>query len=97
MAGSLTLLTLLIALHGPPVAAQAVCGLYSAMVIQLQRQYGETLRIRGTSGQAGMEMWANEQTGSWSIVVRYSNGMACLRAAGGNIKMFEVEMPGDDT
>lgn len=97
MTRALILLTLMIALHGAPVAAQVECGPYTSMTMQLQTKYSESLRSRGTSGQAGMELWVNEKTGSWSILRRYSNGMACLRAAGKNFEMFEAEIPGEPT
>lgn len=97
MARALILLIALIALPGAPVAAQMACGLYANQVMRLQMNYGESLRIRGASGQKIMELWVNDEKGTWSILVRYPNGMSCLRAAGDNFKAFEPELPGDDT
>ena len=94
---ALALLTLLIALYGPPVAAQMGCGLYITQIMQLEMKYGESLQSRGTTTGTLMELWANETEGNWTLLERFANGTSCLRAVGENYQAFEPEIPGDDT
>jgi len=80
-----TLPALLIALYGAPVAAQMVCGPRAVIVMQLDLKYGETRRGSGVRGPSAIyEVWANCDTGSWSILKTTPNGWACAMAVGDN-------------
>jgi hypothetical protein len=50
----------------------------------LTDRYGEVAHSEGLTGDGAiMQLWANPETGSWSIVTIEPDGTACLRAAGG--------------
>jgi len=67
------------------------------MAMSLSVKYGEEPVGRGMIGSRGLEIWTNVETGSWSILERYSNGVACLVRSGQNWEILEPEIPGDDT
>lgn len=78
-----------IAASATPALAQAICGKRSAIVTQLQEKYGETRRSIGfQQGRGVVEVWASDDTGTWSIVVTNPQGITCLLAAG---EAFESE------
>ena len=95
---ALTLLTLLIALYGPPVAAQMACGVHADWALKLQQQYGETRRSSGMVNPTTlMELWASsEPPYTWTILQVYPNGRACLMAAGKNFQSDPPVTPGKD-
>ena len=79
----LTLTAFLIALYGDPVAAQMACGPRAVIVMQLDLKYGETRRGSGVRGPTAIyEVWANCNTGTWSILQITPNGWACVMAVG---------------
>jgi len=97
MARTLILLIVLGALYGSPVAAhQMSCGIYASMTMQLNSRHGETRRNAGISLPAVVETWANVETGTWTMMLVYKSGVACLLAVGENWREFEPEMPGTD-
>ncbi len=59
------------------------CGPREKFTSALADRYGETRRSMGlrTSGQV-MEVWASDDTGSWTITVTTPQGTTCLIAAG---------------
>ncbi len=64
-------------------AEQMVCGERANMVRLLSDKYGETRRSMGlTDGQAVVEMYASDETGSWSILITDTQGTTCMLAAG---------------
>lgn len=59
------------------------CGTREAVVGRLATTYGETRRGIGlTSGNAMMEVFASDETGSWTITVTLPDGRTCLIASG---------------
>lgn len=85
----------------PPVPAEAQppmpCGKRDALVAQLEGRYGETRRSVGLqSGRGIVETYANDKTGSWTILVTTPDGLSCLVAAGEAFRAVEpgpVESP----
>ncbi len=96
MLRAISLLALLAALHGAPVAAQMTCGQYDNWVETLNSKYGETRRSSGISVQTVFETWANEKTGTWTIMSVYPNGRACVVASGENWQEDKPGIPGTD-
>ncbi len=95
-------------LSGPPLLAEPpaplvlpshnFCGFYASMRVRLNRDYGEILHGWGISSpQTKVEIWANDETGTWTILVVYPDGRACVRAAGNIWTVVEHENEGDDT
>lgn len=68
-----------------PTAAAAgmQCGERASVVAQLQEQFGETQRSIGfQEGRGVVEVYANDDSGSWTILLTTPEGMSCLMAAG---------------
>lgn len=64
-------------------AENMICGKRESIIDQLEVKYGETARVMGFSRGAGVvEVYANDQSGSWTILITNPSGMSCLMAAG---------------
>jgi hypothetical protein len=71
------------------VRAQMVCAKRADMVRQLDEKYGETRRSMGLAeGRGVVELYASEETGSWTILITSPQGTACMMAAG---QAFQIE------
>ena len=69
--------------------AQMVCGKRADIIRQLNERYGETRRSMGLAqGQGVVELYASEETGSWTILMTNPRGIACMMAAG---QAFQIE------
>jgi hypothetical protein len=72
-----------VSLCAAPASAQSLCGARDAVVDMLGERYGETVRSVGLAGRDRIvEVFASEETGSWTILVTNSAGVACLVASG---------------
>lgn len=82
------------------VAAQA-CALRPDITDRLTAMYGEHQHGVGLATQNGnpvvIELWVAEDTGTFTILITYPSGMACIVAAGKNFVDVAppVEAPGD--
>ena len=66
-----------------PAKAQAICAPREAVLAQLFETYGETRRGVGLAANNAMvELYASEDTGTWTIVVTSPGGLSCLVASG---------------
>jgi hypothetical protein len=75
--------------HGAPQ-----CDSREAVTALLADRYGETRRSVGIAGQAAvMELFASEDTGTWSITMTLPDGMMCLMASGSNYEVVTEELP----
>jgi hypothetical protein len=86
-----TLAALAMLLLGLPVLAQvapgAACGPRDAVIERLATRFGETRRGLGLSsggrGRDGViELFASEETGSWTVALTLPDGRTCLLASG---------------
>ncbi len=84
-----TVLKMTIGLGIMVLAAQQVqaqarkCAPRADVLQRLAESYGETRRGIGISRQgAVMELFASDQSGSWTITVTLPDGMTCLVASG---------------
>ena len=79
----LATLALLISLTASAAISQTMCGFYSAMIAQLGQKYGETRRSFGMYGpMQKLEIWASDETGTWTMLSISPGGMACVLASG---------------
>ncbi|WP_120636034.1 hypothetical protein [Ruegeria sp. EL01] len=89
------IITLGFILVANPVLAQN-CAEREHVIGKLRDSYSEELRFGGLQKARGaksvMEIWANQETGSFTVLVTHANGLSCIVAVGTNF--FEV-MPGD--
>ena len=82
----------------PAMGGHNLCGNRNAMVRTLDEKYGESLRFAGLAGQSWVELYASDETGSWTILVTSTRGNACLRMAGEAFRVGPViKEEGDDT
>ena len=82
------------------VAAQGRnCGPRTAVIERLAQGYGETRQSMGLgSNNAVVEVFASDETGSWTITVTSANGVTCLVASGQGYEQLAEALPprGDD-
>ncbi len=67
----------------PPAHAQIACGPRAEVIKQLSEKYGETRRSLGLIGSnAVVEVYANADTGTWTIIQTNPQGLSCMMSAG---------------
>lgn len=67
----------------PAHAQGASCADRTLIVERLSTKYGETRQSAGLNQNNGMvEVFASNDTGTWTILVTMPNGTSCLMAAG---------------
>lgn len=88
--GLVALLAALQAARADPLA----CGARSEIVAQLATRYHETRRSIGiAANNAVLEVFASEESGTFSILVTLPTGQSCLIASGADYQPL-VEAPG---
>ncbi len=80
-------------LAGPVHAGTPVCAERLTIVDRLADQYGETRQAIGlASASQIVEIFASDETGSWTITVTRPDGMTCLIAAGQHFEELDEEL-----
>ena len=65
------------------------CGAHAAIIAQLEAQYGEDRQAMGLgANNMVFEVYASEESGSWTITATRPDGMTCLMATG---QAFQLE------
>jgi hypothetical protein len=73
---------------------QAQCGPRAAVIKSLGEKYSETRRAIGISANnMAMEVWAAEETGTWTITVTTPHGVTCLVASGQGFEARNDPLP----
>ena len=71
-----------------------LCDTRGAVTALLADRYGEIRRAVGIAGQAAvMELFASDDTGTWSITMSLPDGRMCLMASGSNYETVTDELP----
>ena len=75
---------------------EGFCGPRDTMVKTLKTRYAEVARAAGVvnSGDTATEIWANKETGSYSITSTKGK-VTCIVFAGHSWTTFEPEIPGE--
>ncbi|WP_232823011.1 hypothetical protein [Oceanibium sediminis] len=82
-------------LAGASASPAATCGTRAEVVDRLRTDYGETRTGAGLSGADGViEVFASEESGTWTILLTRPNGQSCLLAAGESWMQGPVPGPG---
>ena len=83
--------------HQLPAQGNRNCAPRPVVVERLSGSYGETRQSIGLgSNNAVVEVFASDDTGSWTITVTMASGMTCLLAAGNAFeRLDEVQPTGD--
>ena len=75
---------------GAALAQSPVCADRDSVVARLASEYGETRQAIGlASADQVVEIFASDETGSWTITVTRTDGMTCLVAAGQNYQELD--------
>jgi hypothetical protein len=92
LALSLGFAGVLLATHS--AQAQSQCGPRAGVVAQLADQFGETRRSMGLAANTTvMEVYANDETGTWTIALTMPDGVTCLVAAGQSFETLNEPLP----
>lgn len=72
-------------LSAPLAQAQPACGARTGVVTQLQNKFGEARQGMGFGTPTQIfELWASNETGSWTLLMTRADGTTCVVAAGQN-------------
>lgn len=85
-----------IALSAGIAQAQQACAPTDAIANILSEQHGESIRAQGFTSGTVLQMWANEETGTWTVITVHPDGASCVRASGGNFVTFDPSPAGTD-
>ncbi|MWD26727.1 hypothetical protein E0K89_004475 [Aquicoccus sp. SCR17] len=78
----------------PGMAGGRNCAPRDTVVDRLAEGYGETRRSIGLgANNAVMEVFASDETGTWTITVTLPNGMTCLVASGQAFETMAEGLP----
>ena len=94
---TMLLATVAICLAGP--AAASSCAARALVVDRLTNDFGETRQSMGLGAQgAVIEVFASEETGTWTITVTTAAGLTCMVASGQAYEALAEALPaaGDD-
>ncbi len=73
-----------------------LCAAREQVLQVLTGRHGESVRSIGLAAQNRIvEVFASDETGSWTITVTSTNGMTCLVASGRHYEDFEPAPAGD--
>lgn len=77
-----TLATALAVLFALPAMAQQNCAARSEVLSVLAQKYGETRQSVGMLQGGVFELFANTETGTWTVITTSPQGLTCIRAEG---------------
>lgn len=78
-------------------SAQSNCAPRPTVLERLAGTYGETRQAIGLGvNNAVIEVFASDETGTWTITVTLPNGITCLVAAGEAFERVSEELPPGD-
>jgi hypothetical protein len=78
--------------------ANPQCDARDRVVALLSDRYGETRRSIGVAGDnAVMELFAADDTGTWTITVTMPDGRMCLMASGAGFEAVKEGLPAKGT
>lgn len=65
------------------VSAQANCAPHAVIIDRLEGVFDETLQVIALTGNGMvMEVYANVETGTWTVVITAPSGPSCVVSAG---------------
>ncbi len=96
---TLKLLTCALALLASDAAAQSRnCGTHDLVVERLASGYGESRQSIGMGSDGNVvEVFASEETGTWTITVTSPGGPTCLVASGASFQVLAEALPNTDS
>lgn len=76
---------------------EPACGNRNTVVQTLYNVYGELRLGAGLFSGTIIEIWFSKDTGTWTILRSYPNGVACIMAVGENWILNVPPVPGSPT
>lgn len=74
------------------------CADHAAIVSRLASHYGESRQAMGLgSNNAVVEVFASDESGTWTITVTRPGGPTCLVAAGEGFQLVDEVLPTNDS
>lgn len=78
------------------ILAQAACAPRDKAIETLADDFGEVRQSIGLSGNNTIvEVYANLETGSWTILSTNASGLACMVASGAYFSILHEELQGE--
>ncbi len=77
--------------------SQRACGTHASIIVKLDLKFGEARLGSGMGSGTIIELWASEETGTWTILQVFPNGMACVKAVGEGWHTDPKKLEGDQT
>lgn len=75
---------------------RSICGPRTTLVRKLIDRFGETRRGAGlVDARRALEIWASDRTGSWTVIMTRSDGIACVVASGKHWHSTRPALAGD--
>lgn len=72
-----------------------ICGTRDHVVGQITGRHGERARSIGLAPRNRIvEVFASDETGTWTIIVTTADGRSCLMASGDHFEVLHPEPPG---
>ena len=89
VAGLVVLAFVLFSCAGAAYPQGAQCAPYAVLTRHLADKYAEAMIWQGQSGPAGVvQLWANGDTATWTVVSYQADGAACIVASGTGMEAF---------
>ncbi len=86
-------LALIVSAHTATAQMNRNCGTRDHVVTRLADKYGETRRSMGLGANNQIvEIFASDETGTWTITVTMPTGMTCLVASGQAFEAVEDDV-----
>jgi hypothetical protein len=77
-----------------PALSEASCGPRAMVLAALADRFGESRRGYGLAGEAAvMEVFASDETGTWTITITTPDGVTCLAASGVGFETLAESLP----
>jgi hypothetical protein len=78
--------------------AEGQCGPRDMVMQTLTDRYGETRRSLGLAGPTQvMELFASDETGTWTITLTMPDGVTCMVASGQGYQTIDEALPARGT
>jgi hypothetical protein len=96
VAAAVMAMTLAFTVAPASAQGQSMCAQRTQVVGMLASRYGESVRGMGLANQNRViEIFASEETGTWTITMTMPNGMTCLMASGRHYETVAALPEGD--
>lgn len=93
---SIRLGALAIGLIATASTASASCGAREVLIQGLESKYSEKLAARGLQqnarGSAIVEIWASEDSGTFTVLMTNANGQSCIMASGTHWFLQDIDL-----